>query len=199
MATTFNVSAFQTRVEKAADRARVAAKRSGETDQKVQKRFDRIATAVAKAKKTEDETLREALTDKLAAERDMADCDRMKAAANAEKLAAYVRQLIREGELKAARAAARQTKATKAPAVWGIRTVDGNVTPIAENDGSMGRLVGRSKKVEIPTALFAYLLGEECLKMFNDLDNVLLVCNEMTYGMDSASKPGVVILSKVTA
>jgi hypothetical protein len=199
MATTFNVSAFQTRVEKAADRARVAAKRSSEADQRVQKRFDRIATATAKAKKLDDDVLRTATVDKLAAEREMTECDRVKAAANAAKLAAYVRQLTREGELKAARSAARAEKAAKPAAVWGIRTVDGNVTPIQENDGSMGRLVGRSKKVEIPTALFAYLLGEDCTKMVADLDNVLLTVNELSYAMDMASKPGVVILCKVTA
>jgi hypothetical protein len=195
MATTFNVVAFQGRIVKAADRAAAAGKRSSDMDQRISKRKERLGKAMEKARKAEDETLRTATVDKVKAEVGMAECDQKKAALNACKLAAYVRQLQREKELKELRAEQKAEKAGKAPAVWGIRTPDGTVTPIANMDGSMGRIVGRSKSVSIAPDTFCFLLGDEAVSLVNDADGVL-VCNEMAYGVTIPESGNVVLTRK---
>lgn len=187
------------RIRKAQERARKAGQNSAAMEQRVEKRTDRLETARSKARKVEDETLREALMDKVGAERKMALCDRAKAAANVDKLSAYVRQLQREGELKAEKAAAKAAKASKGPATWGVKTVDGTITPIRENDGTMGKLVGRAKRAEVAAATFAFLLGDECVDLVNDVDGTVVVCNELAYTVDATSKDGFVILTKVVA
>jgi hypothetical protein len=198
MATTFNVAAFQTRIQKAAERARKAAQNSASMDQRVQKRLDRLGRTEDKAvKDAKDAILTRAILDKVGAEVEMAEHDRGKAEANARKLDAYVRQLQREGELKVARAEAKAAKASKGPATWGVRTADGTVTPIRENDGTMGKLVGRAKRAEVAVGTFAYLLGDECLSLLNDCDNAVLSCNEMNYEVDATSKDGYVVLTKL--
>jgi hypothetical protein len=178
--TTFNLTAFQSRIQKAGDRAQKAAQKSAETDQRVQKRLEKLDKAKAKAKKESDATLAEALKDKVGAEATMAECDREKAAANAQKLAAYVRQLAREAELKQERA--EQKAAKKGPAVWGVRTADGTTTPITCKDGAFGKLVGRSRSVSMSVETFAFMLGDECVDLVNDCEGVI-VCNELTYSV----------------
>jgi hypothetical protein len=193
------------RIRKAQERARKAGQNYGTMEQRVEKRTDRLDTAKAKARKVEDDTLRDALMDKVSAERKMALCDRAKAAANVDKLSAYVRQLQREGELKAAKAEARAAKASKGPAAWGVRTADGTVTPIRENDGTMGKLVGRAKRAEVAVGTFAYLLGDDALSLLTDCDGAVLVCNEMAYTAEvrepatAADGDGMVVLTKVAA
>jgi hypothetical protein len=198
MATTFNVAAFQTRISKAADRARKAAQNSASMDQRVQKRLERLErTESATVKAAKDAALTRAILDKVGAEVEMAEHDRGKAEANVRKMDAYVRQLQREGELKVARADAKAAKASKGPATWGVRTPDGTVTPIRENDGTMGKLVGRAKNAEVPVGTFAFLLGDDCLSLVGDVEGAVLVCNEMAYAVDATSKDGYVVLSKL--
>ena len=43
---------------------------------------------------------------------------------------------------------------------WGLRTPDGTITPLANTDGSFGRLVGRSKVVTMSVETFAFLCGD---------------------------------------
>jgi hypothetical protein len=205
MATTFNAQAFASRIAKAADRARKAQQNSASMDQRVQKRLDRLQrTEAATVKAAKDATLTRCILDKVGAERDMAAHDAGKAEANVRKMMAYVAQLHREGELKVARAEAKAAKSSKGPATWYVKTdsPEGSelpfaATPIAENDGTLGKLVGRAKRAEVPVGAFAYCLGDECVGLVNDVERATLVCNEMEYAIDVDSKDGFVILTKL--
>jgi hypothetical protein len=192
MVATFNAVAFQGRIDKAHTRAVKASVRSSDMDQRISKRKERLEKAMEKARKGEDEALRTATVDKVKADVGMAECDQKKAALNAVKLSAYVRQLTREGELKAQRAQQKAEKGSKGPAVWGIRTPDGTVTSIANTDGSMGRIVGRSKSVSVAPDTFCFLLGDEAVGLVNDADGVL-VCNEMAYAITIPENGNVVL------
>ena len=196
MVATFNAVAFQSRIDKAAGRAVKASVRSADTDQRITKRKDRLTRSLHVAKKNDDDALRTALVDKVTADIGMAECDQKKAALNALKLSAYVRQLEREAVLKAERAQKRAEKAAKGPTAWGFRTPDGTVTPLANTDGSFGRLVGRSKAVMMGTETFAFLCGNPVVDLINDVGGVI-VCNEMTYGVEVNGDTNTVTLKKV--
>jgi hypothetical protein len=192
MVATFNAVAFQGRIDKAHTRAVKASVRSSDMDQRISKRKERLEKAMEKARKGEDEALRTATVDKVKADVGMAECDQKKAALNAVKLSAYVRQLTREGELKAQRAQQKGEKGSKAAAVWAFRTPDGTTTSIANTDGSFGRIVGRSKSVAMAPDTFAFLLGDEVVDLLNDVGGNI-VCNELAYGVTIPESGNVVL------